>query len=117
MAPEPEHPNIAGETAGTNTAGWRSRPGPSHCARAIDHVVEVIQPELDRNPMLRDRAQLLRDAAVDSCTTTTWSEDVLTCYDEAIDMAAMQPCMAMLSDDQRADLNQRMNDMMKQPVP
>lgn len=96
----------------------RSKPrGPSHCERAIDHVVVVMQPELDRNQMLKDRQQQLRDAAVEGCVTTGWSEDALTCYDETADVSALRPCFDKLTDDQRTDFNQRVTDAMKQPVP
>lgn len=96
----------------------RSRPrGPSHCERAIDHVVAVMQPELDRNQMLKDRQQLLRDTAVEGCVTTGWSEEVLSCYDDAPDIPSLGPCRDQLTDAQRADLSQRLSDTMKQPVP
>lgn len=96
----------------------RSRPkAPSHCERAIDHVLAIMQPAIDSDARLRDRQQQLRDAAIDGCMTTGWATEVLTCYDDVADMSAFGNCFAKLTDDQRNDFNQRMATTLKQPVP
>jgi len=77
----------------------------------------VMQPELDRNATLKDRRQLLRDAAIEGCLSTGWSEEALTCYDNTVDIPSLPPCFEQLSDDQRKDFNDRMTATMKQPVP
>lgn len=112
VQPEPEPPPV--EVTGT----VRARPrGPTHCERAIDHVLVVMQPAIDSDARLRDRQQMLRDAAVEGCLSTGWPTEALTCYDEVVDMSGFSTCFAKLTDDQRTDFNQRMTDTMKQPVP
>lgn len=96
----------------------RARPkAASPCERAIDHVLVVMQPTIDNDARLRERQQMLRDAAVDGCLTTSWETEVLTCYEEVVDMSGFAACFAKLTDDQRNDFNQRMADTLKQPVP
>jgi len=99
------------------TARHRPLPGPSHCERAIDHVVVIMQPEIDRNPMMKDRGPLLRDAAVQGCIETAWSDESLDCYDQSIDVSSLRPCFHKLTDVQRDDFNQRITDILKQPIP
>lgn len=99
-------------------AAVRVRPkAPSHCERAIDHVLVIMQPAIDSDARLRDRQQLLREAAVEGCLTTGWATEVLDCYEDVADMSAFGTCFAKLTDDQRDDFNQRMADTLKQPVP
>ena len=102
----------------TPVVAIRARPkAPSHCERAIDHVLVIMQPAIDSAARWRARQQLLREPAVDGCLTTGWATEVLDCYDEVADMSAFGTCFAKLTDDQRNDFNQRMADTMKQPVP
>ncbi len=91
--------------------------GPSRCEVAIDHVVTIVQPEIDRNPMTKDKGPLLRDAAVESCLRLGWSDDTLACYDGTVDLASLRPCFQKLTDAQRDDFNQRITDVMSQPTP
>lgn len=113
IQPEPEPPRPI-EASGT----VRARPkSPTHCELAIDHVLAVMQPAIDNDARLRDRQQMLRDAAVEGCLSTGWPTEALTCYDEVVDMSGFGTCFAKLTDDQRTDFNQRMTDTMKQPVP
>ncbi len=114
--PRPTQPDpITPEPAGVAV---RSRPKvASHCERAIDHVLVVMQPAIDNDVRLRERQLLLRDAAVEGCLTTGWGTETLTCYEEVVDMSGFSACFAKLSDDQRNDFNQRMADSLKQPVP
>jgi hypothetical protein len=90
---------------------------PSHCERAIDHVVVIMQPEIDRNPTMKDRGPMLRDAAVEGCLATAWSEEALDCYDQTLDLTSLRPCFQKLTDAQRDDFNQRITDTLSQPVP
>lgn len=110
---QPIEPSPPVETA--PAAAYRARPkGPSHCERAIDHVMIVMQPAID-NAGLNGKTQLLRDAALESCTVTAWTEDTMTCYDNIADTGGITTCHAMLSPDQRKDLDQRMGDAIRSP--
>ncbi len=116
--PRPVPPDPVTPTETTPAVAVRSRPKTaSHCERAIDHVLVIMQPAIDGDARLRERQQMLRDAAVEGCLTTGWATEVLTCYDDVQDMSAFGTCFAKLTDDQRNDFNQRMTDTMKQPVP
>ncbi len=115
--PRPAQPDPVAPTE-TPVIAVRTRPKiPSHCERAIDHVLVIMQPTIDSDARLRDRQQLLRDAAVEGCQVTGWTSEVLTCYEDVADMSAFGTCFAKLTDDQRNDFNQRMEDTLKQPVP
>jgi hypothetical protein len=102
----------------TSVVSARSRTRiPSHCERAIDHVLVIMQPTIDSDARLRERQQMLRDAAVEGCLTTGWDPEVLTCYDQVSDMSAFGACFAKLTDDQRDDFNQRMEATLRKPAP
>ncbi len=60
---------------------------------------------------------MLRDAAVQGCLTTQWSDEALECYDQTVDLTSLRPCFQKLTDAQRDDFNQRISDTISQPVP
>jgi hypothetical protein len=89
----------------------------SPCTNAIDHALEIVRPEFDQIPQMKDRLDLVHDAAVASCEAMQWSDDTVACFANAGDSAELRNCQSMLSSDQNSDLGKRMTDVMTKPVP
>ncbi|MEO8706886.1 MAG: hypothetical protein ABI867_43065 [Kofleriaceae bacterium] len=87
------------------------------CVVAIDHALEIVRPELEQIPQMKDRLDLVHDAAIASCQAMQWNDDTIACFANAVDSSEMRNCQAMLSTDQNGDLGKRMTDVMTKPVP
>jgi len=90
---------------------------PSPCVTAIDHAIELVRDELDQIATMRERIDLLRDAAVASCEATHWPTESLGCFENATDIAVMQTCQSQLTHDQSQDLSNRMMEVMSAATP
>lgn len=87
------------------------------CASTVDHVLELAGPELDKIPSMKERLDLIRQAVLESCESQEWPEDTLACFATSGDLADLQLCQARLSTEQSTDLNERMADVLNQPLP
>lgn len=104
------------EPAPRRLASAPHRPSP-RCAPTVDHVLDLAAPELDKIPSMRERLELIRQAVLESCESQEWPEDTLACFATSGDLADLQLCQARLSTEQSSDLNERMADVLNQPLP
>jgi hypothetical protein len=115
--PPPQDPIVQPVQNPPTTVRSHRRIEASRCVRAIDNALEKFRPELDKIPGMSAREPLLRDAALLSCESTAWTDEVTTCFETAVDVPALNGCRTKLTGTQIGDLNQRMSDVMSAPVP
>jgi hypothetical protein len=115
-APAPQDPHTPPQDP-VATVRTHRKIEPSKCVRAVDNAVDKFRPELDKIPGMGAREQQLRDAALLSCETTAWSDEVTTCFQTADDLGALSGCRLKLTSDQTRDLNDRMTAVMSSPMP
>jgi len=110
-------------TAGCNRDAAPPPPGPGsgsapgavpasvRCTGAVWHSMSVEQIALKREmPGLTDEmVGKLITVAVERCTTDGWSPVAINCYTDGKTIAALDPCEALLTADQKAKLDKATN--------
>lgn len=114
--PPPAPPREPEQTPPPVTSTYKSRrkSEPSRCTRAIDNVLEKFRAELDRMGIM---AELVRDAAIQSCEIAEWTDEATSCFETSTDFTAITECRKQLSGEQMKDLDTRMRDALNPTAP
>ena len=101
--PPPQQPAPAAVVAAPPTEAPRSR-----CGKAVANVIDKTRATMGADGFDEATIEHVRTSATESCDQKQWSTDVLDCYDHANTVQAVGTCQDKLTEDQRSDLQQRM---------
>jgi hypothetical protein len=84
------------------------------CGAAGAKLIVLARADLERDKyddatrrLVLDQLPAMRDALVNACTDTKWSDTVRRCLVDAADHLAFEGCQAQLTDAQRQTLERR----------
>ncbi|MEJ7602166.1 MAG: hypothetical protein WKG01_29990 [Kofleriaceae bacterium] len=102
--PPPQQPAPELPVATRPTEAPRTR-----CGKAVANVVDKTRANMAADGFTDAAIEHVRTSATESCDQKQWSVEVLDCYDQANTVQAVGTCQDKLTEDQRGDLQQRMN--------
>jgi hypothetical protein len=96
-----------------------ARPEPAaglECAQVVAHAMEVSKDELDKATK-PDQIERIRIAAIDSCLSTRWSQELLGCFNAAQRSDDLGSCQTKMTKIQNDDLQKRMIEAIQVDLP
>ena len=108
--PQPSQPGSATPIAATPP----SEAPRSRCGKSVASLVDKTREGMVSDGFNDTAIAKVRTSATESCEQKQWSAAVLDCYDSATTVQAIGQCQDKLSEDQRTDLQQRMNAIAKE---
>ena len=106
-------------TTTTTPSGPTTKPDSAvglECAQVVAHAMEVSKDELSKTAK-PDQMDRIRNAAVDSCLSTRWSQELLGCFYAAKVSDDLGGCQTKMTKVQNDDMQKRMIEAIQIDLP